>query len=307
METPQPANPSGSSRPRWEEFDEEGYLQLYPDIARGVHTGAIESGWAHFCRDGFAEGRAWVPQTDPFSGVSQEIAPGDEMFAGNGRHYFEVGADALRGIDAALGMARTSRAAIHRVLDLPCGYGRVMRFLRKTFPAAELTACDLDRNGVAFCAQTFGAVPVPSSVNPEDIPLVPGFDLIWCGSLLTHLPEAEGARFLARFHTLLRPGGLAVITTHGRHGRKEMTSGRNLYGMTPAQIARISESFQTTGRGYVDYAGQTGYGLCLYQPAYLVAHHFQHPGWRLISYLEAGWDGRQDVICLQKRLEDMAP
>ena len=41
---------------------------------------------------------------------------------------------------------------VARLLDLPCGHGRVMRYLRAAFPRAEITGCDLLRDGVDHCA-----------------------------------------------------------------------------------------------------------------------------------------------------------
>ena len=299
-----PASPALRVLPDRGEFDEEGYLQLYPDIALGVSRGTIESGWAHFSRCGFAEGRAWLPQPDPGAGVSRAIAPSDEMHTDNPTHYFDVGASALHCLEAALFTTRRNRSSLRRILDLPCGHGRVMRFLRRAFPAAELTACDLNRDGVDFCARTFGAVPVTSSIDPAAIPLAPGFDLIWCGSLLTHLPEAHGAAFLDRFRHVLQPGGLVVFTTHGRRCAQELRSRSHRHGLTLEQGEEVVVAFRQAGIGYVDYPGQTGYGFNLVQPAYLIGHHLQHPGWRLVSYHEAGWDRRQDVVCLQKRHVD---
>jgi SAM-dependent methyltransferase len=144
------------------EFHEEGYLYLYPDIARGVSSGAIESGWQHFVTHGFAEGREWISKPDPLVGVSREISSGDEMFTGNDVHYFDVGESALHCIETGLFAAQRSKSTVRKVLDLPCGHGRVMRFRRKAFPNAELTACDLNRDGVEYCAKSFGAVPAVS-------------------------------------------------------------------------------------------------------------------------------------------------
>jgi hypothetical protein len=62
--------------------------------------------------------------------------------------------------------------------------------LKAAFPGAELTACDIDRDAVEFCAETFGAVPVCAETRPEQIRFDREFDLIWSGSLFTHL-EAE--------------------------------------------------------------------------------------------------------------------
>jgi SAM-dependent methyltransferase len=287
--------------PSRNEFDDQGYLDLYPDVARGVASGAIESGWQHFAAHGFAEGRAWLAQPDPTAGVSQEISPHDEMFSNNAHHYFDVGASALHCIETALFAARRRGSSIKSVLDLPCGHGRVMRFLRKAFPDAQLTACDLNQDGVEYCAQVFGAHPVLSCEEISAIPLHDTYDLIWCGSLLTHLPEEKCAEFLRLFQRLLRPGGIVVFTIHGRREEPELASGINRHRLTNQQIVSLLEQYRSRGFGYVEYTPGSGYGLTLALPSFVLAHFVQQPGWKLLGYYENHWDKLQDVICLQRQ------
>lgn len=293
--------PSPSPPPR-NEFDEEGYLFLHPDVAIAVYAGIVGSGWQHFTLHGFAEGRQWRSKTDPLIGVAQEISPRDEMLFGNETHYFDVGESALHCIETALFAARREKSGIKQILDLPCGHGRVMRFLKKAFPAARLTACDLNQDGVDYCAKVFGAVPVLSQATVDDIPLREKFDLIWCGSLLTHLPEEKCAAFFQLFQRLLHPQGILVFTTHGRHSANELATGKHRYGINDQQIADLLGRYRQRGFGYVDYGSQSGYGISLALPSFVLANFVQHPEWQLISYHENGWDKRQDVVCLQRKI-----
>lgn len=96
-------------------------------------------------------------ERDLLARVDARIAPRDGMYVGNAAHYFSVGLSATRSIDAAL------PSAPGRILDMPCGHGRVLRFLRARFPDESVVACDLDSDGVAFCAERFRAEPVVSS------------------------------------------------------------------------------------------------------------------------------------------------
>lgn len=286
--------------PARNEFDEEGYLQLHPDIAQGVTVGRIESGWQHFNRAGFAEGRQWLSRPDPFVGVRREISPRDEMFIGNEAHYFDVGESALHAIETALYTARRPRSTVNRILDLPCGHGRVLRFLLKAFPEAELTACDLNQDGIDFCARNFGAVPVMSRREVAEIPLHGEFDVIWCGSLLTHLPAGQWTEFLGLFHRLLGHRGILVFTTHGRHYEPELAAGINPHGIDDARIPDLLRGYREAGFAYVDYPGQSGYGFSLVHPAYVLSRFISPSAWQLLGYHEAGWDRRQDVISLRK-------
>ena len=119
--------------------------------------------------------------------VDRIISPNDEMFAGNEKHYFGVGRDAFGIIERALISTKLEPGDMETILDFPCGHGRVLRYLRAGFPKAKITGCDLNRDGVDFCASRFGSIPVYSSVDPTQIDLPRDhFDLIWVGSLFTH-------------------------------------------------------------------------------------------------------------------------
>jgi SAM-dependent methyltransferase len=148
------------------------------------------------------------------SKVIRTVSPDDDMFDRSLDEYIETGREALRLISlAALAVPKTG---FQRILDLPCGYGRVLRVLRAAFPRSEITACDLDKRAVDFCAETFGAVTAYSDRDPSRIMLSGQFDLIWCGSLLTHLDVDHWTGFLDLFERVLAPYGVLALTTHGR-------------------------------------------------------------------------------------------
>ena len=121
------------------------------------------------------------------SKVSTRIYYNDGMYDGDGAHYYKVGLSAISCINEAVESARLT--AVRSILDFPCGSGRVLRFLVHRFPEAEITACELERGPVEFCVRTFGASPAFSSLNLNEVSLGKKFDLIWCGSLVTHLNE----------------------------------------------------------------------------------------------------------------------
>ena len=94
----------------------------------------------------------------------EEISPHDQMDAGGRPSYLSTGVAALPPIRVAL--AAAGRESVDSVLDFGSGHGRVLRVLKAVFPDARLTACDLDRDAVDFCARTFGATPVYSHTDP---------------------------------------------------------------------------------------------------------------------------------------------
>lgn len=238
--------------------------------------------------------------------ISTDIAPNDGMFAGNMSHYLGVAHSALRSIGASMLLAGVGEPA--RVLDLPCGHGRVMRALRAAFPHSEITGCDLDRDGVAHCTRAFGAVGVVSVEDPDAIRLPGSYDLVWCGSLFTHLAAARWDGFLSLFERVLAPNGVLVFTTHGRWPEQWLRQGRTrdgltieqMYGLPPAATATLLASYEKTGFGYVDYPGQHGYGISLSSLPFVVAFTQRITGLRLLVTAEHAWDAHQDVVSCQK-------
>lgn len=218
----------------------------------------------------------------------------DRMYTGDGAHYFRVGLSAIHCIDEAIERAKVQN--LRDILDLPCGGGRVLRFLRTRFPAAEITACELGSGAVQFCACAFQAAPASSSRNLEEVSLGKRFDLIWCGSLATHLNE-RGMRDLFRlFHRHLRSGGLVTFTTHGDYVARRIPQREFDYMLNEEQTDRIGSAYRQTGYAFEEYVGEKGWGVSLTSPGWIRARMRELGGMREVYFSERGWDRHQDVF-----------
>jgi SAM-dependent methyltransferase len=225
------------------------------------------------------------------------------MYAGDGAHYFSVGLSAIHCIDYALSCAKVGH--VESVLDFPCGYGRVLRFLSAHFPVAKVTACELSKDAVQFCVNRFGAWPAYSSIDLSSISFKVKYDLIWCGSLITHLDQAGIDSLLELFGRSLAPGGLVVMTTHGERVAEKMERGEFDYGIAADQIPRVISSYRDTGYGFTDYPDMTAYGADRHATGYGVS--LTSPDWirervaekltlKEVSFQPNGWDNHQDVF-----------
>lgn len=212
--------------------------------------------------------------------------------------YFLYGLGALAYVRLAVQAAGEGEP--RRILDLPSGYGRVLRMLKAAFPDADLTACDLDREGVDFCAETFGAIPAYSAEDPSALRLAGNYDLIWCGSLLTHL-DAEGwRRFLPWFELQLSEGGVLVFTTHGRLHAEEIRRGRQEFPVR--DLAELVAAYERDGFGYQRYIDfEANYGISLSSPTWVCEQLARCPDLELLMYTERGWMGRQDAVACVRR------
>jgi SAM-dependent methyltransferase len=233
------------------------------------------------------------PVTPP--AVKTEISPNDLMYRSNPDGYFPAGMSALAVIERA--MAASGTAHVGRILDMGCGHGRVLRALATRFAGAELVACDIDRDGVDYCAEHFGARPVYASTDPSALSLAPdSFDLVWCGSLATHLSFGFWTDHLDRLVELLTGSGVLVFSLHGRFVAHRLRTRSVTYGLDELQIRHVLDGFRLTGFGYVDYQPGADYGLSLTAPSWVCRQLEQRRDLRLIGYEETGWNHHQDVV-----------
>jgi SAM-dependent methyltransferase len=228
--------------------------------------------------------------------VNREISPSDEMcVSGDEAHYFRVGASALECIDSALRAAHLEATEVQRILDMPCGYGRVLRYLKSAFPRSEIVACDLNREGVDFCARTFGDVPIYSDENPAKLDLgSESFDLIWAGSLLTHLDTPLWDGMLELWRRSLRAGGILVFTTAGRHVYDLVARGRRTQGLPSWRYSLYRHDYERHGFGYANYWDRS-YGASLSNPPWVFDRISRLDDLRIVFFSEKAWDKNQDV------------
>jgi SAM-dependent methyltransferase len=231
--------------------------------------------------------------------VDRTISPLDTMMApGREEEYFQIGRRALELVHFSSELCR--KPHYPNILDLGCGYGRVMRWLRPHYPYAKITACDMEREGVDFCASRFGAVPVYSEPGMASLRFDQPFDLIWCGSVLTHLPPAE---WLATFDRLVRwtaECGIIVFTTQGRYFASALARDRSHLAGDVDHPALLDE-FARTGFAFQKYFGNPDgtYGITLNSPEWIMGLAQKHPGLIVRSFIEESW-GMQDVTVLYK-------
>ena len=226
--------------------------------------------------------------------VPTALADDDDMFDDrNPRaldHYSDVGRQALSLVLRSMALCGTE--SVGSLLDLPCGYGRVLRHLVTAFPAAVAYAGEIGGAKTAFCAEQLGAVPVQSSTDLASVHFDRTFDLVWSGSLLTHLPQPAFVDALDLFSRSLAPGGIALVTVHGRNAQ---VMHRGDGDFDPVRLDRAVLHYESDGFGYVDYDGVDGYGISMVRPSVVVAHVERDPSLSLRAYVDRGWDDRQDV------------
>ena len=233
-----------------------------------------------------------LPPGFPFPGLVRAVADGDSMYAGSDEHYLAVGLSALACISDALAGRRP-----RRILDLPSGYGRVTRLLRARYPEAAITVCDLDRPGVDFAAAQFSARPAYSVEDFAELALGESYDLVWVGSLVTHLTERRTRAFLAAMARHMRPGGILVVTAHGPSIAERLHDWG--YGLEPDAVAGLLDDYGSAGYGHRGYGGGEGYGISITDELWWRQATAAGP-FRLVAHRPKAWDGHQDIMVLRR-------
>jgi SAM-dependent methyltransferase len=137
---------------------------------------------------------------------------------------------------------------VNRILDLPSGYGRVLRWLVAGFPGASITACDTNVRAVEFVSKHFDVKGVVSDYDIAKIDLpVSDYDLIWCGSLFTHFDEGRWVQLFELFRTHMSANGILVFTTHGRIAARVMRQDPGVYGVDATTTRRIIDEYDKNG------------------------------------------------------------
>jgi SAM-dependent methyltransferase len=237
-------------------------------------------------------------------GVDETIASRDGMFQSHRReHYFAVGRGAVAIV--ALAMLKAGVEEFGTVLDLPCGAGRVLRHLVRFLPDSSFIASDIERDYVEFCARQFGAEPLLSQEDLRDVDPDRPIDLLWCGSLLTHVSADRFDDALRHMIGWLSPGGIAIFTLHGRWSARRQAETPYKY-LDDGAFAPIFEGLTRDGFGYADYPnrphrfGERGYGISISLPHWVTRKVEAIEDVRLLDYTERGWDNHQDVLIVRK-------
>jgi 2-polyprenyl-3-methyl-5-hydroxy-6-metoxy-1,4-benzoquinol methylase len=105
------------------------------------------------------------------------------------------------------------RLATGRVLDVGCGIGRCLDFLRP-----RGVGVDPNATGVAVCRNHGHEAYEPDefdALDPE-----PQFDTLLCSHVLEHLDEATGVELIRHYLPHIVPGGRVVLITPQDRGQR---------------------------------------------------------------------------------------
>jgi SAM-dependent methyltransferase len=174
------------------------------------------------------------------------------------RSYLAVGDQNVRELEDVLAEAGRPLPRVSSFLEFACGHGRMTRFLVHRLDPSRITVSDINPSAVAFTCDTFGVRGFRSVEDPRDLRHDGRYEVIFVGSLFTHLNHAYWGAWLQRLYSLLSDKGLLIFSTHGLRVLDEF------YGDNwKSQLETAADGFfflqtnETHGRLPTSYYGQT--------------------------------------------------
>lgn len=126
-----------------------------------------------------------------------------------------------RDIDTMMKLVTADDFAIQggsRILDLGCQSGRMIRWLASSAEQCEIWGVDVSARHIVWCQENLSPPFMFATVTTN--PHLPFrdeyFDLVYCGSVFTHIDDLSDA-WLLEVKRIMRPGGRAYITVHDNH------------------------------------------------------------------------------------------
>jgi SAM-dependent methyltransferase len=176
------------------------------------------------------------------------------------------------------------------LLEFASGYGCVSRHLPRVLPEANLVACDIHPQAMAFIRDELSLPVALSRSEPARLDLGTQFDVVFALSFFSHVPAKTWATWLASLFRHVRTGGLLVFTTHGEISQRDhLTSAvldANGFWFSP-----VSEQHD------LDVAE---YGSTVTSKEYVHRQVRSHLGTDVLACTEGFWWNHQDLYLVRR-------
>ncbi len=141
-----------------------------------------------------------------------------EGYADSEKDYLACGEQDMAVMLRILSKANESPHTLTKVLDLGCAAGRMLRHYPAVNEKSELWGSDINAKYINWCQQNFeDPFYFITNTTAPHLPFEDNsFDLVYCGSVFTHITDIADA-WLLEIRRILRKGGYAYITIHDEH------------------------------------------------------------------------------------------
>jgi SAM-dependent methyltransferase len=203
-------------------------------------------------------------------------------------HFLELGEICFREIGLHLADCSVDISSLRSILDFGCGCGRVTRHFA-SLDVSTLAGCDYNPALVSWCKEHLPFAQF--DINSLEPPLKYDdgkFDLIFAGSVFTHLDAGLQVAWMTELRRALAPGGYIYFTTAG--------------DSYTYKLSRMQLSLYESGECVTVFDEAVGKNVCLaVEPRAFIENHLSK-GLEIKSYIAEGAHGfgHQDVYIMKK-------
>lgn len=255
-----------------------GLLRLSDTVKYRMQAASMRTGNRAFLRE-----HPGVPVPPPYLVY--------ESYALDYRGYYYDGLDTAKFVLATLGRHKEMKGV--SLLDWGCGPARVVRHMPGLLAGKEcaVSGSDYNRESIAWCKTNIPGVAfsLNGSEPPLDYPDAT-HDAIYGISVLTHLSPAQHGQWVRELNRVLRPGGIAFLSTHGSRFR---------FNLMPWEV-RAFDNGELVARGNAKEGHRT---YTSFQPAAFMEKLAGDAGFQVLEHREGGPGSEeftQDVWILKK-------
>ena len=133
-------------------------------------------------------------------------------------------------INTIMGLLTSTNFSIRngsRILELGCATGRMIRWLADLAEECEVWGVDIETRLIVWCQENL--TPPFNFATVTTMPHLPFedryFDLIYCGSVFSHIDDLADA-WLLEIRRIMRLGGRAYVTVQDKHSADLIISGK---------------------------------------------------------------------------------
>jgi ubiquinone/menaquinone biosynthesis C-methylase UbiE len=201
--------------------------------------------------------------------------PPPELRLGYGNTPEEYLASGRRDVEsmlAILAQAGENSETLSRVLELGCATGRMLRFYPHHQNQSEIWGVDIMSNHISWCQQNLSPrIQFATTTTAPHLPFEDNyFDLVYCGSVFTHVSDLADAWFL-ELRRILRKGGYMYITIHDQNSIKVLLEEYQDKSYLVPMIREIDAKTSVLSKNYESFSiNSDPYSQVFYDAQYLI-------------------------------------
>lgn len=199
-----------------------------------------------------------------------------------------------------------------KILDFGCGAGRQIQYFYDN-KKLTISGCDPNESHIQWLSSQY---PLASFYVSKFDPPLPfpdeSFDLVYSVSVFTHLSEKAQFNWLTDLKRILRPGGIALLTTLGEYAAKlsDENSLKKRDINEPELVSQalleqkfifyVPESYRQVNK-FINpdsVADEEMYGITWHSQEYLTNHWSKY--FEILNIIPGCIDSLQDLVILRK-------